>query len=232
MRVSSVVLSLSPGTPPNHVFSLLSTSSPLSLSLVPVTARAVYGKHALAAQWLLRNGANQGALDNEQCVPLHWAALKGAVQVMVHMMDEGGRQYLGARDCTGATPAQLAKQKNFHAIHDYLETERAHHVSPWRQVVEYVSCMKLDKGKERFFAYPFWVVAFTTLSAFHYCFYLWSFFPALLPLHVIEALLIATLVISWTVAAFSDAGTLPVHASATARVENKVCFLYSCIACV
>jgi ankyrin repeat protein len=104
---------------------------------------SVYGKHVLASQWLLRNGANQGALDAEQCLPLHWAALKGAVNVMVHMMDSGGRQYLSARDCTGATPAQLALQKNFRAIHDYLETERAHYISTWFVVFDIFLHIKL-----------------------------------------------------------------------------------------
>jgi hypothetical protein len=80
----------------------------------------------------------------------------------------------------------------------------------------------METGKERFFVYPFWIVAILVLSCFHYCYWLWPFFTNLLALHIVEMILIAIVSVSWVMAAFGDAGAIELPESVVASREKKV----------
>ena len=81
---------------------------------------AAYSNHPLLVDWLLSNGSPslKLALDQEQAMPIHWAALRGNLNVIERLLksrddaDDSmlGRQ-LSAADCTGMTPLQLARAK-------------------------------------------------------------------------------------------------------------------------
>lgn len=81
---------------------------------------AAYSNHPLLVDWLLSNGSPslKIALDHEQAMPIHWAALRGNLNVIERLLksrddaDDSllGRQ-LSAQDCTGMTPLQLARAK-------------------------------------------------------------------------------------------------------------------------
>ncbi len=94
---------------------------------------AAYKSEESAAKWLLEHGADVSAEDFEQCLAVHWAALQGSYILAALLVKYGSLGYLGKKDRTGGTPAQLAREKqnkfekntvqyeNYKRVADYLE---------------------------------------------------------------------------------------------------------------
>ena len=64
------------------------------------------------------------AKDSELCTPLHWAVLKNGYNVVVSLLESGSDVLLEEKDCTNATPSDLALSKSFMNIYELLESKR------------------------------------------------------------------------------------------------------------
>eukprot|EP00897_Mesotaenium_endlicherianum_P001224 jgi/Mesen1/1129/ME000123S00302 len=76
-----------------------------------------------------RGGRAWGAAG---CTPLHWAALKGNLEVATVLVQAGGsREHLLIPDATGATAAQLAADKGHRHVALFLSNARRVYDSQW-----------------------------------------------------------------------------------------------------
>lgn len=50
------------------------------------------------------------------CTPLHWAAIRGDIEVCTILVHAGNKDELSVKDKAGFTPAQLASDKGYRHI--------------------------------------------------------------------------------------------------------------------
>jgi palmitoyltransferase ZDHHC13/17 len=54
------------------------------------------------------------------CTPLHWAAIRGHLEVCIVLVHAGSKKELLVKDTSGLTPAQLAADKGHHHLANVL----------------------------------------------------------------------------------------------------------------
>ncbi|CAM8933299.1 unnamed protein product [Rhodiola kirilowii] len=88
---------------------------------------AAHKQFADPIRLLLYRNASPSKQDNDGCTPLHWAAIRGDMEVCTILVHAGNKEELMVKDKAGFTPTQLASDKGYRHIALLLsKAERAH----------------------------------------------------------------------------------------------------------